>query len=237
MSELTLILDADDTLWENNIYYEEVRQAFADRMFAEGFDRAAALDALDSTEHERVPRVGYAPREFVRSVVIAYQRLCALRGKEPDDRIAEEVRTLAHRVVDPPLVLLDGVAETLEDLADRYRLILLTKGDGRVQQDKVDRSGLGAHFEAVHVVPEKGAHVLRDLLTRYELSLSQTWMVGNSPRSDINPALEVGIGAIYIPHPVPWDFEDVPLADPGRVVTLERFSDLPDFLTTLGGDR
>jgi putative hydrolase of the HAD superfamily len=86
-------------------------------------------------------------------------------------------------------------------------------------------------------VPEKGAHVLRDLLTRYELSLSQTWMVGNSPRSDINPALEVAIGAIYIPHPVPWDFEDVPLADPGRVVTLERFSDLLDFMTTLGGDR
>ena len=237
MSNLTLILDADDTLWENNIYYEEVRQGFADRMVAEGFDRDAALNALDSVEHERVPQVGYAPREFVRSAVIAYHRLCASRGETPDEEIAEEVRTMAQLVVNQPMVLLDGVAETLEHLADRYRLILLTKGDVEVQRGKVDRSRLGAHFEAVHVVPEKGTHVLQGLLARHRLSPGRTWMVGNSPRSDINPALEAGIGAVYIPHPVPWDFEDVSIVDPDRVVILERFSDLPDFLDTLGGDR
>jgi putative hydrolase of the HAD superfamily len=237
MSDLTLILDADDTLWENNIYYEEVRQAFADRMAEEGFDRAAALDALDTTEHERVPQVGYAPCEFVRSVVIAYRRLCASRGEAPDEDVAKEVRSIAHHVIDHPIILLDGVAETLQRLDGRHRLILLTKGDLYVQQDKVDRSGLGAHFEAVHVVPEKGAHVLRDLLTRHDLDPRRTWMVGNSPRSDINPALEAGIGAVYIPHPVPWDFEDVSLVDPERVVTLERFGDLPEFLDTLGGER
>jgi putative hydrolase of the HAD superfamily len=184
-----------------------------------------------------VPQVGYAPREFVRSVVIAYGRLCASRGEAPDEDVAQEVRSIAQPVVDHPIALLDGVAQTMQHLDGRHRLILLTKGDVAVQQDKVDRSGLGAHFEAIHVVPEKGAHVLRDLLARHGLDPGRTWMVGNSPRSDINPALEAGIGAVYIPHPVPWDFEDVSLVDPERVVTLERFADLPEFIDTLGGDR
>ncbi|MBU0702463.1 MAG: HAD hydrolase-like protein, partial [Chloroflexi bacterium] len=111
-------------------------------------------------------------------------------------------------------------------LNGRFRLLLLTKGDQEVQEDKLTRSGLGHFFDGVHVVPEKDAQVLRELVDRYGLEPELTWMVGNSPRSDINPALEAGIGAIHVPHSSTWVWEREEIVDPERVVVLNSFGEL-----------
>jgi putative hydrolase of the HAD superfamily len=229
----TLILDADDTLWENNVFYEQIKDEFATRMVDEGFDRLEALQVVNEVECERIPVFGYSHQEFIRSIVTSYHRLCARRDRPPRPEVSLEVESHAERITNVPLVLLDGVAETLPRLRDRYRLILLTKGPLETQQSKVDRSGLAAHFEAVHVVPEKGPEVLLDLIARHGLDPARTWMVGNSARSDVNPAVEAGIGAIHIPHPVPWVFEDVALVDPEQVITLRSFRALLDLLPGL----
>jgi putative hydrolase of the HAD superfamily len=123
-------------------------------------------------------------------------------------------------------VLLEGVEETLARLSGRFRLHLLTKGEPLVQEDKLARSGLGRFFEQVHVVPEKDVEVFRALIARYDLQPEQTWMVGNSPRSDINPALAAGIGAVYVPHPNTWTLEVEEVAQPEKVVVLRRFEQL-----------
>lgn len=226
MALYNLILDADDTLWENNIFYEQAIQSFAQRMAQEGFDPQRARETLSQVEHERIPVYGYAPQEFVRSLVLTYHRLCREDGRAPRPEVEAEIQAIGQQVVEYPIILLDGVPETLARLCSHCRLFLLTKGDPEVQQSKVERSGLAGYFEAVHIVPEKGPNVLRDLVARYNLDPSRTWMVGNSPRSDVNPALEAGIGAIYIPYHTPWSFEETPIADPERVITLQRFSDL-----------
>ncbi len=226
MEKVVLILDADDTLWENNVFYEEATDAFTERMAREGFDPQRARETLARIEHERVPIYGYAPQEFARSLVLTYQHLCQEDGRPPRPEVEAEVEAIGNRVVEYPIILLDGVAETVAALSCRCRLFLLTKGDPQVQRSKVERSGLAPHFEAIHIVPEKGPDVLRDLLARHNLDPRRTWMVGNSPRSDVNPALAVGIGAIYIPYHRPWSFEEVPVADPERVITLHRFADL-----------
>lgn len=228
MKSITLILDADDTLWENNVFYEEATDAFARRMADEGFDESEARQVLDQVERERVPLVGYAPLEFVNSMVIAYERLCQAHGRSSRAEVAAEVEAIARQVIDYPMILLDGVADTLPRLHRYCRLILLTKGNTDAQQSKIDRSGLAPYFEAVHIVAEKDADVLRDLLARYGLDPARTWMVGNSPRSDINPALTAGLRAVYIPYHRPWHWEHAPLLDPTRVVTLSRFSELLD---------
>jgi putative hydrolase of the HAD superfamily len=124
------------------------------------------------------------------------------------------------------MVLLEGVEETLAHLSDHYRLLLLTKGDREVQQDKVARSGLAHFFEAVHIVHEKDANVFRDLVARYELQPQQTWMIGNSPRSDINPAVEAGINAIYVPHPNTWGLELEQINHTAQVTVLNSFREL-----------
>jgi putative hydrolase of the HAD superfamily len=222
----TLIIDADDTLWENNIFYEQCIADFAELMAAHGFEPEEAVHMTETVERERVPLVGYAPEEFARSMVIAYQRLCAACNRPAEDAVAHAVWQIGQRVVEYPIVLLDGVAETLARLSGRCRMFLLTKGNRKVQESKLARSGLGHLFEEMHVVAEKSGQVLRELLACHSLHPHETWMVGNSPRSDINPALEAGIGAIYIPHPHTWGFEIEEIAEPERVTVLEHFAEL-----------
>jgi len=227
---LTLIIDADDTLWENNIYYEECLAQFMALMDEEGFDPGEAAETMSAVERERVPEVGYAPEEFARSLVVTYERLCEHHGRPVDATVAEAVFEIGMTVVDYPMVLLDGVEETLERLDGRYRLLLLTKGDQDVQRKKLARSGLRRYFDEVHVVAEKDADVFRNLVARYDLRPERTWMVGNSPRSDINPAVEAGIGAVYVPHPNTWTLEVEDVVDSERVTVLRAFDELSAFV-------
>jgi putative hydrolase of the HAD superfamily len=224
----TLIIDADDTLWENNIYYEQCIADFAKLMAAQGFEKEEAEHMAEEVERERIPVVGYAPEEFARSLVIAYQRLCERHDRPVENAVSDGVWEIGRRVVEYPIVLLDGVEETLARLSGHCRLLLLTKGDREVQESKLVRSGLAHFFEAVHIVPEKDAEVLQDLVVNNGLQPEQAWMVGNSPRSDINPALEAGIGAIYIPHPNTWNLEIEEIVEPDGATVLKSFAELVD---------
>jgi putative hydrolase of the HAD superfamily len=221
----TLIVDADDTLWENNIYYEQCIAAFVELMVAQGFGREEAERTVEAVERERIPQVGYAPEEFARSLVISYQRLCESHARPIEDEVSYAVWEIGQAVIEYPIVLLDGVAETLPRLG-HCRLLLLTKGVREVQEGKLARSGLGHFFDGVHVVVEKDADVIRGLVAEYGLQPERTWMVGNSPRSDINPALEAGIGAIYVPHPNTWTLEVEKIAEPEQVIVLNGFGEL-----------
>ena len=232
----TLIVDADDTLWENNIYYEQCIAAFADLMVAQAFGWEEAERAVEAVERERIPQV-YAPEEFARSLVIAYQRLCANHDRPAEGEVSDAVWEIGQAVMGYPIVLLDGVAETLARLSGRCRLLLLTKGDREAQEDKLVRSGLGHLFDGVHIVPEKDAGVMRGLLAQYGLQPERTWMVGNSPRSDINPALEAGIGAIYVPHPNTWRLETEEIAGMEQVIVLRYFRELAALFPDAGGRR
>jgi len=227
--EPTLIIDADDTLWENNIFYEECIASFSGLMATLGFDPQAAERTLDEVERRRVLLVGYAPEEFARSMVITYENLCQTHDRPVDAEVSSQVLEIGGAVAGYPIMLLEGVEETLSWLSERFRMILLTKGDQKEQQSKVDRSGLARFFDAVHIVPEKEAQVFRDLIAEYGLEPKQTWMVGNSPRSDINPAVEAGIGAVYVPHSNTWTLEVVEITAPERVTVLKRFGELITF--------
>lgn len=229
----TLIIDADDTLWENNIYYEQCVDEFAELMTAQGFDRDEAIQLMDDVERERTPVVGYAPEEFARSMTIVYERLCRRDERPVEPKISAQALEIGRRVTCYPMNLLDGVAETLDWLQGRFRLLLLTKGDQTTQANKLERSGLAHLFDAVHIVPEKDAAVFQALVAEYDLDHTQTWMVGNSPRSDISPALQAGLGAIYVPHPNTWTLELEVTEEPEVAIVLENFADLVDWLSTL----
>jgi putative hydrolase of the HAD superfamily len=123
------------------------------------------------------------------------------------------------------------VEEALERLSVSHRLLLLTKGEPLVQEDKLARSGLGRFFDHVHVVPEKDTDVFRSLIADYDLHPERTWMVGNSPRSDINPAVKAGIGAVYVPHPNTWTLEVEEVLDSERVTVLRSFGELAAFFS------
>jgi putative hydrolase of the HAD superfamily len=103
--------------------------------------------------------------------------------------------------------LLPGVEMTVTELFTRHRLLLFTKGQHDEQQRKLDRSGLAPFFSRVAIAKEKDTPAYRRLVADEGLEPASTFMIGNSPRSDINPALKAGLGAVYIPHPHTWELE------------------------------
>ncbi|WP_435154897.1 HAD family hydrolase [Amycolatopsis sacchari] len=220
----TLILDADDTLWENNVIFERVIDDYLDWLAHPTLDRAALRTILDDIERANASAHGYGTKVFLRSLHDCFEHLRE-RPATPAER--EEILGLADALVQHKVELIPGVAETLEELASRHHLLLLTKGDREEQQRKIDASGLDHHFAAVHIVREKHAGTYLELVEEHSLRPERTWMIGNSPKSDILPARRAGLNAVFIPNDHTWVLEHDEL-DPGddRVLRLERFPEL-----------
>jgi putative hydrolase of the HAD superfamily len=126
----------------------------------------------------------------------------------------------------PPHIL-DGVPETLAYLAKHNRLILLTKGEPAEQAAKVERSGLQPYFDAIEIVLEKESGTYDRMIEQFKIVKTHGWMVGNSPRSDINPALQCGLNAVFIPHSATWELEKCELeSGVGKLLILESFREL-----------
>ncbi len=219
-----LIFDADDTLWENNIYFESAFEEFVDFLAHSTLTPAQVRAALDEIEIVNREIHGYGALNFGRNLSECYERLCEREIRPPD---LDRVMSLAERILDQPVELIEGVGETLAALAPRHELLLFTKGHPDEQRMKIERSGLGQYFGHTAIVKEKDAASYRVLAEEGSLDPERTWMIGNSPRSDINPALEAGLGAVYIPHARTWALEHEQIRDgPGRLLILNTFSDL-----------
>ena len=150
-----------------------------------------------------------------------------LAGHLADRATVEAIHFRVDELERMPPSILDGVVETLDYLVGRHRLILFTKGEPAEQAAKVERSGLQIHFDAIEIVAEKDAATYRTLVNRHHVVKSHGWMVGNSPRSDINPALEAGLNAVFIPHPATWWLEHEEIrTGAGRLLIVSSFRNL-----------
>jgi putative hydrolase of the HAD superfamily len=222
----TLLIDADDTLWENNIYFEQAIASFISYLDHHVYNAEQVRERLYSIERTNVVTHGYGLHSFRRSLVTCFEQLTDRPiTPEKHDRIV----SFAQSIADKEIELLPHVAETLADLASRHRLILVTKGDHSEQTDKLERSGLASHFTAVEVLPEKHHAAYRSLSAHHACEACTTWMIGNSPKSDINPAFAAGLNAIFIPHDFTWALERENIDHPpaGRqLLELAQFADL-----------
>jgi putative hydrolase of the HAD superfamily len=221
-----LIIDADDTLWENNIYFEQAFDEFIAFLDHSTLSADEIRAILDEIELASIRVHGYGAENFARNMCRCYERLCE-RAIAPDDM--DRIMSLAAGIVAQPVEIIDGVAPTLEYLASRHDLTLFTKGHPEEQKLKIDRSGLGIWFGHTAIVREKDVASYSSLVRERKLDPAQTWMIGNSPKSDINPALAAGLNAVFVPHSRTWHLEKTELASgPGRVITVERFANLRD---------
>lgn len=224
--ERTLLVDADDTLWENNIYYLRCTAEFLNLMESLGFGRSVAQTLLDTCEQETIRELGYGPQGYIKALGLAAERLHLQAGRSVAAELVAQASALGEPVISPPIALLANIEATLIALQPTTRFVLVTKGDDAVQRGKLERSGLAPLFDAVYIVAEKKAQTYCEIASELGLDPRATWMVGNSPRSDINPAVEAGLGAIFVPHDHTWTAEHETIDHPELVITLERFSDL-----------
>lgn len=222
-----LIVDADDTLWENNIYFEQAFDDFVEFLDHSRLTPREIRDVLDEIERVNARVHGYGSLNFGRNLRQVYEHLAEREIHEPD---LAAVTRFAERILEQPIEMIEGVEETLRYLASRHDLTLFTKGHPEEQKLKVDRSGVGLYFAHTAIVREKNAAAYRVLVAGRGMDPRRTWMVGNSPKSDINPALEAGINAAYVPHPHTWvlEKEEIRRAGPGRLLLLHQFADLRD---------
>ncbi len=220
-----LIVDADDTLWENNIYFERAFEEFCEYLDHSRLEPDQVRLVLDEIELVNARIHGYGSVNFGRNLSECYQRL-AQRSIQTDD--LEKVMSFATRILDHPMEVIAGVPETLEYLSTRHDLTLFTKGNQEEQKLKLDRSGLAIYFGHTVIVKEKDTGAYRSLVDGRRLDPELTWMVGNSPKSDINPALRAGLKAIFVPHAHTWrlEHEEVDSSYGQRLLVLEKFEDL-----------
>lgn len=223
-----LLIDADDTLWENNIYFERAIANFISFLNHHEYSPEQVRSVLNDVERECIVKHGYGLQSFAHALVDTFERL-SLEPLTP--ALHETISGFAHTIAEHPVEIMPGVPETLEYLSDRHDLILLTKGHMAEQTGKIERSGLKEYFSSVEIVAEKNVTTYRDMIVRYDLPSDSSWMIGNSPKSDINPALAVGMNAVFVPHGATWVLEHEDVAEarpPSRLLVVEKFSELQE---------
>jgi putative hydrolase of the HAD superfamily len=229
LTNQTLLVDADDTLWENGIYFDRAVAAFISFLDHEAHTPEQVRVHLNRIDHATIQAHGYGAKSFRRALLTCFEELS---GASASGEQQEQIAAFAQAIADHEIELLPEVAETLARLAERHRLILVTKGNVEEQTTKLARSGLACHFSAVEVPHEKHAQTYRALAERYALRPHATWMIGNSPISDIQAPLAAGLNAVWIPHEFTQFFEHATVDDapPGQILLqLERFAQLLDY--------
>ena len=222
----TLLFDADDTLWENNIYFERSIADFISLLNHREYSREEVRAHLNKCEHATIQKFGYGLKSFRRSLVDCFEQLSSA---PVTPELHERIGSFAQAIADQEIELLPGVKETLTELATRHSLVMVTKGDVEEQTDKLERSGLRGLFARVEVLAEKHGPAYAQLRERHGWEAERTWMIGNSPKSDVNPALEAGLNAVFVPHDHTWvlEHEVVNAAPAGRqLMELKGFAEL-----------
>jgi putative hydrolase of the HAD superfamily len=213
MKHLTTIgFDADDTLWQNEQFFRMTEERF--RALLAGHMDADQLGArLLEAEKRNLGRYGFGIKGFMLSMI---ETAIEVSGGDVPASTIGDILGLGREMLAHPVETLPGVRETLEELADSHRLVLITKGDLFDQERKLAASGLGELFDAVEIVSDKKADIYRRIFARHGDGPERAMMIGNSLKSDVVPAIEAGGWGVYVPHELTWVLEhvDAPVDQP-----------------------
>ncbi|HUW63475.1 MAG TPA: HAD family hydrolase [Spirochaetia bacterium] len=202
------MFDFDDTLVETTVYFDRAKDEFARLMTEQDLADADMLATLNRYDIAEVEACGGFHKEcFPRALVNTYREYCRRRNRVVDAGVARVVEELGWEVFRQTPSPLPGAEKLLRSLTGHSTLILVTRGDPVLQKARLDASGLAGYFTGVHVLPAKDEAVYRRIAGEHRLQPERSWMVGNSMRSDINPARRAGFRCIYIQHPRTWDYD------------------------------
>jgi putative hydrolase of the HAD superfamily len=219
-------LDADDTLWENEIKYLNAKEEFT-KLLASYAPIDTSGQILDQTEIRNLEVYGYGIKSFILSM---QEAALILADDNLETEITAKILEIGKRMLDSDIHLMPGVREVISKLSEVFDLWLITKGDLFEQTNKIDRSNLRPYFRIAEVLADKSPIVYQDLLQRYGVRPDEFVMVGNSLRSDILPAIEIGAGAVYIPHELSWAHENAEVDPVGKpeIIEIKQFRELLD---------
>ncbi len=211
------IFDADDTLWESGLYFRRAEKDFISLMHSLGFDPETLSSEIHIKDIERLSVTGYGANPYLNTLKLILEE----KVQSISPYTITSLEHIAHSLIHHPLILLPGVLDSIAKLnqADK-RMIVYTMGEKEHQISKFNRSGLTGFFENCTVVPLKTKDTMIDILATAGVTAEQACMIGNSPRSDINPAIRCGVNALYVKRPYTWLAEEIDFAEPELVTTI-----------------
>lgn len=227
--------DADDTLWQTEHLYVE-----AQGRLREMLGRYVADENMDGklyeTEMRNLEHFGYGIKAFALSMI---ETAIELTDGRVSARDIQSIVEMARDMIAAEIDFIEGAPEAVAALAASHTLMLITKGDLRDQETKIERSGLAAHFRYIEIVSSKSPGMYRTILQKYNVPPSRFLMIGNALRSDILPVLEIGGSAVYIPWKLTWahDDADTPPAAQRGFHQLEHIGQLPELISQLENPR
>jgi putative hydrolase of the HAD superfamily len=226
----TVGLDADDTLWHNETIFRLTQDRF--RGLMAGVAPVETLDRrLAEVERRNLALYGYGVKGFTLSMI---ETAMELTGEAAPPRLISELLAAGREMLAHPVEPLPGVEAAVAQLAERRRLVLITKGDLLHQEQKLAASGLGELFSGVEIVSEKDVETYRRVFARHGAAPGEAVMCGNSVRSDILPALAAGAWAALVPYPLTWEHEAAePPAGHARFVELAALGELPGWIAQI----
>ncbi|MCR9126394.1 MAG: HAD family hydrolase [Rhodobacteraceae bacterium] len=226
----TVALDADDTLWHNERFFQLTQSRFAD-LLRDHADPGHLADRLLAAERRNLGHYGYGVKGFVLSMIETAIEVTDARVPAP---VIAELLDTGREMLRHPIELLPHVHDTIAALAGEVRVIVITKGDLLDQERKIAQSGLGELFHAVEIVSEKTPAIYREVLRRHGDGAERAMMVGNSLRSDVLPMLAAGGWGVHVPHDLTWALEEAPPpSDAARFHALPDLSGLPGLVAEL----
>lgn len=202
-----IIFDFDDTLVSTNPLFDTAKHKFAELMKTVGLYHEQVLDKVNEFDIALVKHYGCFAKEcFPLALVKAYEHYCEMHNRKPDDEVKQKAYDIGMWIFQQQPKVLEGAQNTLNNLSQDYRLVLLTKGDEIHQRDKITGSGLAEFFQESIVVPDKNTGIFQEIIKRHDVHANNAWSIGNSIKADINPALQLGMKTIWVEGPT-WDFE------------------------------
>lgn len=227
----TIGFDADDTLWQNEHFYRMTEKRFS--ALLAGHAEADHLSArLLEAERRNLQHYGFGIKGFTLSMIET--AIEVTEGRVPAS-VIQEILEAGREMLSHPVETLPHVREVLEQVAEDYRLILITKGDLFDQERKLAQSGLGELFNAVEIVSDKAVSTYERIFTRHGDGPERSMMVGNSLKSDVIPAIQAGSWGVYVPHGLTWALEraEAPVNEP-RFKELAHLGELIGLLDQIG---
>lgn len=219
--------DADDTLWVNETYFRETEEKFAELL--DGYETKNKIDQeLFKMEMKNLETYGYGIKGFMLSMI---ESALELSNNTISQATILEILNLGKEMIHQKVELLEGVKEVLDKLKDKYRLIVLTKGDLLDQERKLKRSNLLDYFHHVEVLSDKKEENYLNLLQHLEIDVKEFLMIGNSLKSDVLPIVNIGAKAIHVPFHTTWKHEEVSIEkDDYKYLKTNKLIDILKFL-------
>jgi putative hydrolase of the HAD superfamily len=226
----TICLDADDTLWQNERFFKLTQERFV-QLLADFAQPDHLEERLLEAEIRNLKIYGFGVKGFVLSMI---ETALNVTDHTVSGQAIAEIMAAGREMLDHPIDLFKGVAETVKSLSQTHQLILITKGDLLDQERKLAQSGLGAYFDAVEIVSDKTPSAYSEIFKRHNIAPESALMAGNSLKSDVLPVLDTGAWAVYVPSDLTWALEvaQAPINHP-KFRQITRLSALPGLIATI----